>query len=199
MSLIVKGGQKVEIVRIIEGIKREEEWACRQLIDSYGDRILRVAYGILKDKQLAEDTVQEVFLKVFRKIDQHNSDRSFDSWLYTITVNQCRNKMRKWTFKKLFFVDQFLGFNERSDEKVEETILQDEKAQILHKEIRRLKAKYREVIILYYYEDLSVKEIGEVLDVKENTIKTRLRRGRNYLKKNLEDNEEVQYVLLQTR
>mgnify|MGYP006276233649 FL=1 len=189
----------MEIVRIIEGIKREEEWACRQLIDSYGDRILRVAYGILKDKQLAEDTVQEVFLKVFRKIDQHNSDRSFDSWLYTITVNQCRNKMRKWTFKKLFFVDQFLGFNERSDEKVEETILQDEKAQILHKEIRRLKAKYREVIILYYYEDLSVKEIGEVLDVKENTIKTRLRRGRNYLKKNLEDNEEVQYVLLQTR
>lgn len=176
----------MELKQVIAGILAEEEWACRALLDMYGDRIFRVACGILKDRQLAEDTVQEVFLKVFQKIHQYKPQRSFYAWIYKITVNHCRNKMRGWSFKKLFFVDIFQDRLEVNHDGPEELVLQEERGQMLLTQVMSLKTIYREVLLLFYYEDLSIKEICEALHLNENTVKTRLNRGRQILKENLE-------------
>ncbi len=189
----------MDLNQILNGIKQDEEWAYRVLIDRYGDRINRVAYGILRDRQLAEDTVQDVFIKIFQKINQYHPDKSFYAWIYTITVNQCRNRMRKWSFKNLFFIPQYQSSGEIDKEgmNAEEIILKDEKSRVLMNQIDSLKRIYREVIILYYYEDLQIKEISEILGVNENTVKTRLDRARKYLKANFEKEEGLDHVLSQ--
>lgn len=183
----------LEIVEIIAGIKANQEWACRALIDMYADRLVRVAYGILGDHQLAEDIIQDVFIKVFHKISQYHPERSFYAWIYKITVNECRNNMRKWYYKRLFFISDYWGQLQGKDKNPEETYLQNESDQELLHQIFSLKRIYREVLILYYYEDFSIKEISEILNINENTVKTRLSRGRQCLKTMLERREVFHY------
>lgn len=158
------------------------EQLLERLMNEYGDAILRMCFLYLKDYHLAEDAAQETFIKAMKSYDsfQHRADEK--TWLTRIAINCCKSTMRTRWFKVF-----------RSSEDVE---LQDGQLNLIDKITEReyvtnailsLNIKDRELVILYYYQELSVKEIAEIIGKKKNAVYQQLKRAREKLKKILEE------------
>lgn len=151
-----------------------------ELITEYGDSILRMCYVYLKDYHLAEDVTQETFIQVYNNYESFQQQSSIKTWIIRIAINLCKNQMRtKWfsvmreeEFPILSYAEDYDGIIDREQ---------------LITEIGNLRPKYREVVLLFYYQELSIREIAELLDKKESTIKVRLKRAREQLKQALKE------------
>lgn len=154
-------------------------------MEAYGQKIVRLAYTYLKNEQLAEDAAQEVFIKCYEKFHTFRHQSSYQTWLYTITVNVCKDRLRSWSFRHIF-IHPFLANASVTEKTPESDIIGAESKRELSERVLQLPVKYREVIILFYYEDLSYEDMMELLDVSYQTVKSRLHRARQLLKKKLE-------------
>ncbi len=155
------------------------------LMNEYGQSITRLAFTYIKEQQLAEDIAQEAFIKCYQKLDEFRHESSYKTWIYSITVNLCKDKLRNWSFRNLIFSD-FLSTRTKTTETPESRLLDFENSRIISEQIVSLPIKYREVIILYYYEEFTYNEIANLLNMKLSTIKSRLHRARLLLKRRLE-------------
>lgn len=164
---------------LIKGLRKGKEDAYRQIIEEYGNKLLRTCYLILKDREEAEDVVQETFIKVFQKLDTFKENSSFFTWIYAIALNLCRDRLRKKQ-DMLTLEDEWVGEND-----VEFHVEKNIDREILRKEIFDMNSLYREILVLFYFEELSIKEISNLLNEKEGTIKSKLSRGRNILRESL--------------
>lgn len=138
----------------------------------YADMVYRLAMLNTRDKYEAEDVFQEVFLKLFNHQESISSEEHLKAWLIRVTVNQCRSlAVTVWNKRRV------------SLDAVPETAVEDEKEDYseVYEAVKELPDKYREVIHLFYYEELQIKEIAAILDRNEATIKTQLARGRQLL------------------
>ncbi|WP_416147143.1 sigma-70 family RNA polymerase sigma factor [Salipaludibacillus sp. HK11] len=166
-------------------IKNKEDW-IGMIFDKYGDQLLRLCFNYVKDWGKAEDLVQDVLIQCYIKIDEFRGDASLKNWIYRIAINRCKDVLKSYSFRRVF-LHNFQSIRMTSKEYIpEDTILQKEENEILVKQIFRLPIKYREVILLYYYEELRISEIANILSINESTVKTRLRRSKQKLKKGLE-------------
>lgn len=166
--------------------------AIEHLMQEYGTKILHLAYYYLKDRHLAEDVAQEVFIKAYKNWDSFRGDSSAYTWLYKITVNLCRDKARSAWWRRLLPTEEPResagpGVDSLTppDEGPEEAAIKSAEREALLQHVKKLPESYREVVLLYYYQDLSTVEIAEVTGQNENTIKTRLFRARSMLKEQL--------------
>ncbi len=157
------------------------EWA----MNAHGEKLMRLAYTYVKDKHIAEDILQDVFLKAYEKQHQFKGKSSYETYLYRMTVNRCKDYMKSWPFKKLFFTERVE--EPHTSTSAEEIFIRFEEDYELGEQILSLPIKYREVVIFYFYLDYSIGEICETLQLSERTVYTRLRRARERLKKNLEE------------
>lgn len=151
-----------------------------KLISEYGDSILRMCCLYLKDYHLAEDVVQETFIQVYNHYDSFRQQSSVRTWIIQIAINLCKNQMRtKWF--SMGRSDEFpvLSCTEAYDSMLEHTQLITE--------ISRLRPKYREVVLLFYYQELTIREIAVLLGQKESAVKQRLKRAREQLKQALKE------------
>ncbi|XXM72387.1 sigma-70 family RNA polymerase sigma factor [Lysinibacillus sphaericus] len=156
-----------------------------ELMEQYGDMVLRIAYTYVKEKQLAEDISQEVFLKCYQSLHTFEQRSSYRTWLYRITVNTCKDYVKSWSFRHLIPTEAgALDIIHDADTVSGDVISREERSNLFQK-VLRLPVGYREAVIFYYYEELSVEEIAKILDVKVNTVKTRLHRGRKRLMKTM--------------
>ena len=163
---------------LIQGLKNKETSAFEALLSIYGHKILRVCYLILKDISLAEDVTQEVFILVYRHGSKFKEKSSLYTWISKIAINKCRDSLKK-NSGDIYFED----YKEiEADSNIEDEVLNNVKAHKIKDCIFLMKPLYREVITLFYYEELAIKEICEVLEENENTVKSRLIRGRRILK-----------------
>lgn len=153
------------------------EQILERLMQEYGDCIFRMCCLYLKDYYLAEDAAQETFLKAMKSYGSFLHNSSEKTWLTRIAINTCKNIMRTKWFR---FPTVNMERHQQTDfhNPVEETI---EKESIT-KAILSLGKNDREIIILYYYQELSVKEISLITGKKENTVNQQLRRARERLK-----------------
>lgn len=149
-------------------------------MQEYGTRILHLAYFYLKDRQLAEDVAQEVFLKAYQSMDQFRGDSAVYTWLYRITVNLCRDRLRSPWWKRIFLPEEMPVV--KGGEQPEEEALAAVQNQEILRHVLSLPVQYREIVMFYYYEDLSTSQIAEITGLPENTVKTRLHRARKQLK-----------------
>ncbi len=101
--------------------------------------------------------------------------------------NQCKDYLKSWYNKKVIMTEDDFTYMESQKESVEQTVIQNAEDRELASAVMSLPIKYREVIYLFYYEELSIKEIATVIEVKENTIKTRLKKAKELLKEGLEE------------
>ncbi|EAO56825.1 RNA polymerase ECF-type sigma factor [Bacillus thuringiensis serovar israelensis ATCC 35646] len=101
--------------------------------------------------------------------------------------NQCKDYLKSWYNKKVIVTEDDFTYMESQKESVEQTVIQNAEDRELASAVMSLPIKYREVIYLFYYEELSIKEIATVIEVKENTIKTRLKKAKELLKEGLEE------------
>ena len=148
------------------------------LMRRFGDKVLRLAYYHVRDRHLAEDIVQEVFCRVYLNLDKFRKESSYFTWIYRITVNLCRDYEVSAYHRRILPVADQMDENRDSDARLFETV---EGGGIFAK-VMDLPPKYRSVIALYYFDELSTPVIGQVLKISENTVRARLFRGRNMLK-----------------
>lgn len=176
----------------IKQVLKGDHNAFGEIVEVYKDRIYQLCYRMLGNAHEAEDISQEAFIRAYVNIDRYNINRKFSTWLYRIATNLCIDRIRKK--KPDYFLDAEVkgtdGLNLYSqiqskeltpDEKVVKMELQE----LIQMEILKLPEKYRSAILLKYIEELSLKEISEVLDLPIGTVKTRIHRGREALRKQL--------------
>lgn len=167
----------------LEYLDREEK--LKWLMKTYGNDVIRIAYSYLKQKQLAEDVAQDVFIKCYEKLDSFRNESSYKTWLIRITVNRCKDVLKSWSYKNLYITDFFKLKQTKSNLEEYPSYIPDEK-EAVSQQVMELPVKQREVIILFYYEEFSVGEIASLLKTNPSTVKTRLHRGRLKLKESFE-------------
>ena len=149
-------------------------------VEQYGDYLYRIAYIYMKDRQAAEEIVQDVFMKLYQT-QQYEGRSSVKTYLTKMTINRCYDYLRKWETKKAQIVEYFFKRERSADYKI---VAEEERDEIIEA-ILKLPLKYREVLLLYYYDDLTVSEIASYIMIPESTVGTRLQRARRKLKEQL--------------
>lgn len=166
----------MEVVTGPDSIRKET--FCR-MVEQYQAALLRTCYVILKDYELAEDAVQETFLKAYQAIDSFRGDCSEKTWLMRIAMNTCRDMKRKAWFRR---VDRRITPEQTPEACVPFEIQDDSIVQ----SILRLPYKEKEVLLLYFYQDMTLEEIGQSLGLSISTISTRLKQAKKKLRAVLE-------------
>lgn len=160
--------------------KYKKDQLLKAAMDEYGHYLMRLAYSFVKERTKAEDIVQDVFIRYYTNLEKFEGRSSVKTFLYRITVNECHNYFKSWTYRKIELTNKLTPlFPNKSS--AEDVALAVEKSSKLAQAVSKLPLKYREVLWLYYYAELSVREITEVLKIPDNTVKTRLARARQQL------------------
>jgi RNA polymerase sigma-70 factor (ECF subfamily) len=149
------------------------------LIEKYSDMLIRISYSYMKNLNDAEDIIQEVFIKLLEKQPDFESTEHEKAWLIRIAINLSKDKLKSAYFRNTTALeDDFVDTTEEDNE-------------IIHA-VLNLPVKYRSIILLYYYEDYSISEISNILNIKESTIGSQLSRGRKLLKSMLKEDFEYE-------
>ncbi|MGH7727807.1 MAG: RNA polymerase sigma factor [Vulcanimicrobiaceae bacterium] len=157
--------------------------AFETLVEEYRLPLLRLAYRLVHDPDEANDIVQDVFLRAFRKIDDFRADRPFDRWLYAIARNAAFDSLRRRR--------RATAFAQREDALPgsapgpEELAVRDDEAMHIHDALGALPERYREALELYYVHDLRYREIAETLGIPLGTVKTFISRAKRKLRDDL--------------
>jgi RNA polymerase sigma-70 factor (ECF subfamily) len=157
------------------------------IVDRYEARLLRYAKKFLLEEADAEDLVQEVFTKAYVSLRSFDASRRFSPWIYRIAHNEFVSFAKKRRSISLSFVDMDTIFPGHVPD--EEPPRDEELAQALDTSLTLIDEKYREVLVLYYYESMGYKEISDVLAIPVPTVGVRLKRGREMLKRIIEQEQ----------
>lgn len=171
----VMGGRAV-----FKEIKRDKEKAFNDIVEEFSGRIYNLARLYTKDSEISEDITQEVLINIYRYLDSFKGDSSIYTWIYRVAINTCINIVKKEEkYKNIENVD-FI-----SENSYEEEVIEKLDGSGLLEALDNIKNDYKSVLYLYYYEEFKITEISNILNKKENTIKTWLKRGKNALEKEL--------------
>ncbi|TCN22339.1 sigma-70 family RNA polymerase sigma factor [Mesobacillus foraminis] len=157
-----------------------------EIMHRHGQEILQLVYSYVKNRSIAEDLTQDIFVKCYKSLHTYSGKARIRTWLWRIAINHCKDYLKSWYARNVILTEKETEPAYHQDKTVEQTVIQKGEDQELAEAVMELPIKYREVIYLFYFEELSIKEISEVTDIKENTLKTRLRRAKDLLKERLE-------------
>jgi RNA polymerase sigma-70 factor (ECF subfamily) len=186
---------------LIKRLRGRDERAFRELIDAERDRVFNITYRMLGNRAEAEDVAQEVFITVFKTIDSFREESKLSTWLYRVTVNHCKNRI-KYLARR----------HDRDRDELDESVhtpqtngaiadpprhAQPDRAlagaqmeKLLQEAIANLDEDHRVVVVLRDVEDLSIEEICEITGLPDGTVKSRLHRARLVLRKRLQKHVE---------
>jgi RNA polymerase sigma-70 factor (ECF subfamily) len=155
--------------------------SVRESIEKYTDMVYRLAFSMMKNKYDADDIYQEVFVQYISNYATLESEEHKKAWLIRVTVNTCKNWWKSAWHRKVCGMFEGQAIAEQDD-----SVLQWEMQYPVAEQVRKLPQKYKAVIHLFYYEEMSIKEIAEVLELKESNVRARLTRARQKLKEGLQ-------------
>ncbi|MCD5415555.1 sigma-70 family RNA polymerase sigma factor [Candidatus Bipolaricaulota bacterium] len=164
-----------------------EAWG--EIVSRYKEAVFGLCLGFLRNRADAEDLTHDAFIRAYVNLRRYRLDKKFSTWLFTIASNLCRNRLRYRRYHPVAPPPlQIDGGNDPA-----QIVAQEDRAAQVRGGIDSLPYDYRAPLVLRYYNDLSYKEIAEVLSLPEGTVKTRIHRGKIRLKHVLE-NEGVTHV-----
>lgn len=179
---------------LVRKAKAGDGRAYDTLVEMYRDAVFNVIYRMVRNKQEAEDLTQETFIKAYNSINSFNETYAFSTWLFKIATNHCIDFFRKRKLvthsldEPIKYKDEEIKHEYPTEEPtVEHKMVASEKSQIIHQAINKLPEKYRMAIILRHHEEKSYEEIAQILDLPLGTVKARIFRAREMLKKYLKD------------
>jgi len=192
-------GVRTEEAAIVAELKAGSEAAFEWLIARYTQPIYSLLYRMLDDPADAADTTQEVFIKVFRGVKRFNADSSLKTWIYRIALHEASN-YRRWHFRhklKETSIEPSFQNGEDNTPGIKDVLIDEGKSPLqniydeelkarVEEELRALAEPYRTTVILRDIEELSYEQIAEVMNTSLGTVKSRLVRGRDALRKRLE-------------
>jgi len=174
-----------ELVKLVQAGERE---VFGVLVRRYEQKIFRYGRRFVYEAENIKDLTQEIFIKAYVNINSFDASRRFSPWIYRIAHNEFVNALKKKSWEQVFsFIDldvvlpHLPAKRELEDAETRRAIKKD-----LEKALALMEPKYRELLILYYYEDLDYKTIAESLQIPVSTVGVRLRRAKARLKKILE-------------
>jgi RNA polymerase sigma-70 factor (ECF subfamily) len=157
-----------------------------ELIDRYEPKLTRYVKRFTQHTDDVTDIVQTIFIKAYTHLQSFDQARSFNSWVYRIAHNESVNYLKKRGGEKVSFMDFDTFFpHPFAPETSDKDALDAEAKEVLDKSLQKISPKYREVLILYYYEELSYQEIADILHIPTSTVGVRIRRGKESLQKEL--------------
>ena len=154
----------------------------KDLMFEYTESLIRLAYYYVKDLQAAEDIVQEVFIKFYNNKHKYEERGELKAYLTQMTVNKSKDYLKSWTNRKIQLQNRL--FSQASKRNLDELVRKDEEAMI-GEAILELPLKHREVLIYFYFNEMTITEVAHILTIPESTVKTRLRRGKELLRNRL--------------
>lgn len=183
---------------MIARCKKGDREAFNKLMETYHKQVFNISYGMLSDYEDASDAAQEVFVKVWRSIAGFKGEASFTTWLYRICANVCNDILRKRQRRGMTVsLDADDGDKNPASElpseapTPEESLEADERQRLVRAAIDSLSDEFRTVIVLSDLQQLSYEEVANVLKIPTGTVKSRLNRARNALRKKLSDKREL--------
>jgi RNA polymerase sigma-70 factor, ECF subfamily len=190
-----------EDAALIQGLRDGSEEAYQTLLSRFQQPVYNLALRLLNDPSDAADAVQEVFLKVFRNMGRFRGQSSLKTWIFRITINEAHNQ-RRWFFRHR---QREVGMqDDQDDSRSRANVLADcgpspfdcafdhEKRALIEKALGRINPTFREAVVLRDITDSSYEEIADILQVSLGTVKSRIMRGREALRQQLEQRLESQ-------
>lgn len=173
-------------------IKRGDSELFGELVKRYQAKMKRYAHKFLFGRNDTDDLVQDVFIKAYVNLQSFDDSRKFSPWIYRIAHNTYVNALKKKLTDKVFSIDfdTFLPqpkANETADADSEKEFTKE----MLDNHLDMIGEKYREPLVLYFYEDMDYKEISQILGIPASTVGVRINRGKKILKEILEKNNFV--------
>lgn len=168
-----------------ERLEKTPAYDIETLIRQYGNDVLRTAYMYVKDIHSAEDIFQDVFIKVNQKLSTFEGNSSIKTWIIRITINTCKDYLKSAWSRKVIPMMEYQEDGIASEADFDDVEKQDTKDLIM-KEVLSLPSKYKDIVLCVYYQQMSLTEAANVLNIAEGTAKSRLSRARKRLKEALE-------------
>ena len=165
-------------MEVVKGPNIIHETHFDHLVAAYQTALLRMCYVYLKDRAMAEDAVQETYLKAYKSIENFRGECSEKSWLMKIAINTCRDMQRSGWFKHM---DRHIT----PELLVEKSVVPREEDSRLAAEMMGLPSKLQEVLLLYYYQGMTIAEIGKILGISKVTVSHRLKQAKDRLREAL--------------
>jgi RNA polymerase sigma-70 factor (ECF subfamily) len=183
---------------LIDLLKKKDREAFKEMVETWQDMVFNTAIGLLQNAEDAEDAAQEVFIQVYESVEKFKEESKLSTWIYRITVSKCLDHLRKKKRKKRFaFIQSLYGKNEslvfdppdffHPGVKTENK----ENAAALFKAITKLPENQRTAFVLNKIENLSYREIAEIINSSESAVDSLLQRA----KKNLRNELKEHYLL----
>jgi len=181
--------------QLIDLARNGDATAFEQVLDRHQERVLRVAYSILRNPMDTEEVTQDVFLTVFEKIDSFRGDSSFTTWIHRITVNAALMRKRRNRSRKDILLEEVMPVFEENghiaadvpdwSEQASDPALQSEARTVIQAAVDQLDEKYQTVFLLRDVEGLSSEDTASILELSIPAVKSRLHRARLFLRREL--------------
>jgi RNA polymerase sigma-70 factor, ECF subfamily len=181
-----EGTERADELAAIGEVLRGNKDAFRLIVDRYKGLIVRLSLSFLGNREEAEEAAQEIFLRAFRSLHRFSLDKKLLPWLYSIAVNHLRSAYgrMKRRDERTTAVEVELAAGGESDP--QRLVMEDFERSALRQAVDSLPPTLREVIVLYYYEEMRVEAISSVLAIGVENVKSRLFRGRQKLRETLQ-------------
>jgi RNA polymerase sigma-70 factor (ECF subfamily) len=180
---------RAQDLEIIHRVRQGHRDAFADLVRKYQTRVRGYCRSVLRDAVEAEDAAQEVFLKAYQGLAQFRQQASFSSWLYRITMNQCRDMLRKRSRRPVESLDALLEEAGSAAEALlatpEDAPVSPERVELAGKLLRTLSEEHQSILVLREVQGLSYDELSDVLECSIDAVKGRLKRARQELAKRL--------------
>jgi len=173
---------KINDEELARKVQKGDKQSFNLLVSRYSEKIFRYAKRFLYNPEDAEDATQDVFLKTYENIQSFNTNKRFSPWIYRVAHNTFINIIRKKKREKIEFIDldtvlpHFVSHNT-----LEKDISDKFDLKLLENDIKKLSVKYREIIVLYYFEEKNYAEISDILNIPVSTVGVRLKRAKEKL------------------
>jgi RNA polymerase sigma-70 factor (ECF subfamily) len=180
--------ERLEETRLIDQARAGDQSAFTTLVERYQGAVYNLCYRMLGQSQDAEDAAQEIFLRVYRQLHSYDAGHRFSTWVLSIASHYCIDQLRK---RRLSIVplETIVPWARSRQPAPDELALSGEARDHIQGLLARLPEKYRLVLVLRYWYDLSYLEISEITRLPENTVKTRLHRARQMMADLVRDEE----------
>jgi len=185
MILNLKAQSGEVIAKLVQTGDRE---SFGLLVERYEQKMKRYVRRFLFNEQ--EDITQEIFIKAYSNIQSFDTSRKFSPWLYRIAHNELINQIKKRGKEQVSYFDFDTVFPHlKAKETADSDILQNQDKELIGKLLPKLDPKYREPLLLYYFEDLDYKEVAEIMRIPVSTVGVRIKRAKEILKKHIIESE----------
>ena len=182
---------------IITAVANGDTLAYAQLVDRYKDLVFNVALKLLQHREEAEEVAQDTFIKVFKQLSNFKGESKLSTWIYKIAYNNSLDRLKKnKKYRNDVPIDGFTAERLKYVDNALEQLIDAEKQQLIKNSLAQLPEDYRIVLHMFYFEDLSLQEMAEIINIEANTVKVKLFRARKKLATILEQTMQQQHKIM---